>query len=140
MPADFFAFLSASVDLLKADSPENFSRLAREMDGLRANVSANGIRKHVYFRGDCLALDEACPEPSEPDIDVALTDRAVLDLIDGKCSLQQSVVQGEIYVRGKPLVLDQYYRALGHYLNGALRSAGFPTLLSQYRSAASSSG
>jgi hypothetical protein len=142
MPADFFVFLSSSVDLLKGEAPENFSRLAREMDGLRAGVSANGIRKHVYFRGDRLALDEesAEEEPREHDIEVALTDRAILNLIDGKCSLQQSVVQGEIHIKGESVVLNRYYRCLSHYLDGALRSASFPKLLSQYRSAVSSSG
>jgi hypothetical protein len=140
MPADFFAFLSASVDLLKADSPENFSKLTSEMNGLRATISTTDARKCVYFEGDCLALDEAHPHSTEPDIEVALTDRAVLDLLDGKCSLKQSVIRGEIHVRANPLILDRYHRCLGHYLNGALRSASFPTLLSQYRSAVSSSG
>jgi len=142
MPADFFVFLSASVDLLKTDSPENFLKLTSEMGGLRASVSANGIRKHVYFKGDRLALDDAHPEEksSEPDIEVALTDRAILDLIDGKCSLQQCALSGGIHLKANPPVLEQYHRCLGHYLNGALRSAGFPRLLSQYRSAVSSYG
>lgn len=142
MPADFFAFLSASVDLLKTDSPENFLKLTSEMGGLRASVSANGIRKHVYFKGDCLALDEESAEEGSPrlDIEVALTDRAVLDLIDGKCSLQQSVLKGGIHLKAHPPVLEQYHHCLSHYLNGAMRSAGFPRLLSQYRSAVSSLG
>ena len=143
MPADFFAFLSTSRrSSQRRSAGELFEIGARDGRAASRRLRKRHPKACLFQRRLPGARRGTWPrrQPREHDIEVALTDRAVLELIDGKCSLQQSVVQGEIHIKGESVVLDRYYRCLSHYLNGALRSASFPTLLSQYRSAVSSSG
>ncbi len=128
---DFFSFLSRSIDLLKVDSGENYLRLATTLNGLSASVSTGGESRRVYFDRRQLVIDETL---ASSDIEIAFHEQAVLDLIDGKYSLEQSVLNGTIFIRGSVDAIDKFHSALRIYLNGALRSQGFVELLSGYRS------
>jgi hypothetical protein len=120
---------------LKADARENFAGLVREMGDLRAKVSTPRASNCVYFDCERLVIR---PDPAPHSIEVKLDDRAVLELIDGKWSFHQSILARRIEIKASPSTLERYSRCMNFYLNGALRSPGFPALLSQYRSAVSS--
>jgi hypothetical protein len=131
-PTDFFGFLTESLDLLDKESRESYLRLVSALGGLRASISTGAKKRLVYFDGDRFVV---ATDLLNPDIEVVFRDDAVIDLIDGNCSLEQAVLNDAIFVRGAMSILEKFYFALGIYLQCALRSRSFPALLSRYRQA-----
>jgi hypothetical protein len=127
---DFFWFLQESISILEREVRSNYCQLSSELGALRANIALGNKKRVVYFEGGrfIISLDL-----SKHDIEVSLSDRAVIDVIDAKYSLENAVRADMIRVKGKLDVLEQFRSCLGIYLNGALRSPGFPRLLYEYR-------
>jgi hypothetical protein len=127
---DFFWFLTNSMTLLKNESPANYFQLCTELGELRARITVGANERVAFFEGGHFTVSR---ELSRYDIEVGLTDRAVIDVIDAKYSLVKAVRDDAISVKGRLDALERYRLCLGIYLNGALRSQGFPDLLSEYR-------
>jgi hypothetical protein len=135
--ADFFSYLSKSLDLLKDESRENYGRLAAELKSLRINIRAGKAARVAYFADGEFAIEAA---GEHADIWLEFDEGAILNVIDGKSSLEDAVLDGAIFVRGGVQKIEILYGALVVYLDGAMRSPGFPTLLSNYRQDFSSGG
>jgi hypothetical protein len=127
---DFFWFLENSMNLLKRESSANYARLCTELGELRANIAAGAKKRVVFFEGGRFTVSR---DVSKYDIEVCLTDRAIVDVIDAKHSLVKALLADAISVKGSLGALEKYRLCLGIYLDGALRSDGFLTLLSDYR-------
>jgi hypothetical protein len=127
---DFFWFLERSMRLLKVEAPQNYCQMSSELGELRASIAAAANKRVAYFDGSRFIVSG---EPSRCDIEVHLTDKAVIDVIDARYSLNKALREGVISVKGRLDVLDKFHWCLGIYLNGALRSRGFLKLLSEYR-------
>jgi hypothetical protein len=135
--ADFFSFLSKSIDLLKRESGENYARLAAELKGLRINISASANARLAYFSGGQFVIES---DLERADIWLEFEECTILAVIDGKYSLEEAVLGGEIFIRGNVRKMETLHSALAVYLDGALRSPGFPELLADYRRAFSLGG
>jgi hypothetical protein len=130
MPADFFWFLARSLQLLKKESRENYVRLASELGTLRTSICADAKAQLVYFdSGEFVVAGVS----SNADIEVVFESKAVIDLIDGKYSFEESLLRNDIFIKGNVDALERFHSARGIYLNGALRAPSFPMLLLQYR-------
>jgi SCP-2 sterol transfer family protein len=127
---DFFWFLSNSIHLLEKESRENFLRLNARLGGLRAKISDGSQTQIVYFDDRRLVV---VPFSIHTDIIVTLDAFKILQLLDGKESLQEAVLNKSIFIQGSLKILETYNEALGIYLHGALRSPGFPAILSRFR-------
>jgi hypothetical protein len=128
--ADFFWFLAKSMDALKNESLPSYLRLSKVLEGLRASISAGVKKRLVYFdNGQFFVTSDA----EGPNLEIVFRDNAVIDLIDGKYSLEQAVLAEAIFVKGSVATLEKFHSALNLYLNGALRAPSFPRLLSRYR-------
>jgi hypothetical protein len=125
---DFFWFLEHSMRLLRKEASENYLRMSSYE--LRAGIAVHGNKRVAYFDGSRFIVSG---ELSNYDIEIVVTDKAVIDLIDARCSLNKALRDDMICLKGKLPVLDKFHSCLGLYLNGALRSPGFPKLLSEYR-------
>jgi hypothetical protein len=130
--ADFFSYLSKSLDLLQHESHENYGRLAAKLDDLRVNIRA-GTKARVAHFGDGQFVIE--PAGGHADIWLQFDEGAILHVIDGRSSLEEAVIDGAIFIRGDVHKIETLYSALAAYLDGAMRSPGFPALLSDYRQA-----
>jgi hypothetical protein len=135
--ADFFSYLSKSVDLLQHESCENYGRLAAGLNDLRINIRA-GTKARVAHFGDGQFIIE--PAGGHADIWLEFDEATILHVIDGRSSLEEAVLDGAIFIRGNVQKIETLYSALAAYLDGAMRSPGFPALLADYRLAFSSGG
>ncbi len=135
--ADFFSYLSKSLDLLQHESRENYGRLAAGLNDLRINIRA-GTRARVAYFGDGQFVIE--PAGGHADIWLAFDEGTILHVIDGRSSLEEAVLDGAIFIRGNVQKIETLYSALAAYLDGAMRSPGFPALLADYRQEFSSGG
>jgi hypothetical protein len=129
-PTDFFGFLARSIDLLKQESCENYERIAIELQGVLTSVSTGTNTRLVWFDDGQFAMET---NAADADVWIEFEEPAILDLIDGKYSLEQAVIDGGIFIKGNVRTIEEFYTALTAYLNGALRSPGFPALLADYR-------
>jgi hypothetical protein len=136
-PTDFFWFLSQSIDLLEKESSQNYSQLAAELNGLRASISAGEDRRLICFDEGRFFIDA---DAENHDIEVVCGTHTILELLDGKYSLEQALLDEVLFIKGNVGILGKFSNALSIYCNGALRSPGFLGLLSQYRHAVSSGG
>jgi hypothetical protein len=132
--ANFFEFLADSIDLLKKESSENYLQLASALAGLQASISTGLEKRLVYFDGNQFVVTT---DLSNPDIDVVFRNDVIIDLIDGRYSLEKAVLDDAVFVKGTVVMLEKFYSALSIYLQGALRSRSFPFLLANYRRAVS---
>ena len=127
---DFFWFLVKSIDILKQESSAHYLQLSRELKGLRAKISTGMKKQFVYFdNGQFFVTSDA----AKPDIEVVIADHTVLNLIDGKFSLEQAILTEAIFLKGSIATLEKYRCALAAFLDGALRAPSFIPLLSHYR-------
>ena len=129
-PTDFFGFLARSIDLLKQESCENYERMATELQGVHTSVSTGTNERLIWFDDGQFAMET---DPADADVWVEFEEPAILDLIDGKYSLEQAVIGGDIFIKGNVRTIEKFHTALTTYLNGALRSPGFSALLADYR-------
>jgi hypothetical protein len=135
--ADFFYYLSESLDLLKHESRENYERLAAGLNDLRINICAGRKTRIAYFGEGQFVIE---PDGRLADIWLEFDEGTILQVIDGKSSLEEAVLDGAIFIRGDLQKIETLYSALAAYLDGAMRSPGFPALLADYRQAFSSEG
>jgi len=127
---DFFWFLEHSMRLLRKEASEYYFRMSSDLGELRAGIAVHANKRVAYFDGSRFIVSG---ELSNYDIEIDVTDKAVIDLIDARYSLNKALRDDMICLRGKLAVLDKFNSCLVLYLNGALRSPGFPKLLSEYR-------
>ena len=128
--ADFFWFLSHSVSILEKESHENFLRLNVTLSGLRAKICDGTDTRIVYLQDRRLITTKNSPY----NISINIDNNAILNIIDGKEFLRNAIDKNSIFIQGSVQTLAKYHSALGIFLDGALRSPGFPDLLSRYRS------
>lgn len=70
-----------------------------------------------------------------PDIHLSLTRAAILDLVDGKLTLQEAILEGRVNLQGNLPNLLLFHEGWLAYMRGAIRCPSFPDLLERYRMA-----
>ena len=130
---DFFDFLSVSLDVIENEAPGSFHALAREVDGLLARLVADGDARIVCCDAARFAVVE---DMSEPDIEVAFEREGILNLIDGKSTLEGAFYGEALRIRGDVEIVERFHEGLQLYLAGAIRSTSMPALLAQFRGSA----
>ena len=131
MPAhDFFGFLRESLGLLESEAPHAYGRLLHELHGLRTCMITDGGRREYLFESGSITESDvsACA-----DLDVAFDRGTLLDLIDGRTSLEEAISAERLWIRGGAEAVERFHTGMLIYLDGAVRSPGFPDLLARYR-------
>jgi hypothetical protein len=127
---DFFWFLGQSMDLLRREAQETYFLMSSKMGQLRAGIAVGSKQQVAYFDHGQFNLSN---DLSRSDIEVVLTDMAVIDLIDARQSLDKALLNEVIFVKARLDVLEKFDSCLKIYLYGALRAPGMPKLLLEYR-------
>jgi hypothetical protein len=129
-PPDFYRFLDRSLNELRVDEPDVHNALARSMGDLRARLVADGTVRTVWLESPDSWMYEG---KSEADIEVAFDRRVILDLIDGRVTLERAIFQERLRMRGSADAVQRFHDVLLIYLEGLIRMPGTSSLLKGYR-------
>jgi len=73
-------------------------------------------------------------DPAQPGcIDIALTPTVILTLIDGELTPAQAVTRRQVWLRGAPMDLAVFSKAVRVLAHGAMRSRNAERVLARYR-------
>jgi hypothetical protein len=127
---EFGDFLDASLRVLRSETPPAARRLSERLAGrsVRLDVAPAPLVLRVSPEGH--RLDPATGRCS---VSLALEREVILDLVEGRLSLAEAVLQERLRPRGGPADLGHFFDALTAYLEGAVRAPGFPRLYRAYR-------
>ena len=127
------AFLRRSITTLASQHPVAYARMCRALDGRALALRVDDEDVRLTFRsGEALFVE---PDRAGPDVEVVTSRGQIFRMVDGHASLVESVMSDRLGLRGTPVDLVAFHDGLAAYLGGAVRSPGFPGLLSQYRRA-----
>jgi hypothetical protein len=125
----FASFLVRSLELLELQAPGAYVALWQRLRGVELGISVDGERLVMVSTRRGLQVRMAMKAPA-----LALaTRRATLcALLAGQGSLLDAVLADQVVLRGSVDELVVVDEALALYLNGAVRSSGFPALFREF--------
>ena len=130
----FAAFLGRSLALLEREAGPAFEGMCRAAAPRELLVRVDGEAVSLAFESPPPRLVRLTG-PRAPDVELSATRTAILDLIDGRQSLVDAIMNDHLLLRGTPSDLIAFHDCLRMYLHGAFRARSFPALLREYRSA-----
>jgi hypothetical protein len=131
-PREFFTFLHDSLVRLAVEVPEAHRALAAAMGRTRARLVADGDARTIRFDFPYWTI---YADDNEADLEVAFDRELVLDLVDGRLTLEEAIYQERLLMRGSIETIERFHDALMIYLEGLLRTSHAPALLAHYRQA-----
>ncbi len=126
----FSGFLAHSMTLLAAEKPRVHARLCALLRDREASVTMDGVITGIAFPGGAFRLVQTVDRPF---IELRASRRTVLDVIDGRLTLEEAIWGSQLELRGGLDDLVRFHDALVVYLHGAVRCPSFPWLLDRYR-------
>ena len=130
-PADFFTFLRTSLSCIAAEEPDGHRALTAAMGRMRVRLVADGVARIIRFDFPDWAI---YPEVSEAaDLEVAFDREIIMDLIDGRLTMEDAIYQERLRMRGSVETIERFHGALMIYLEGLIRTPGAPAMLEVYR-------
>jgi hypothetical protein len=130
--ADFFTFLRTSLSRIAAEEPDAHRALVGAMGNLRARLVADGVARTIRFDFPDWTIYAG---ESETDLEVAFDREIIMDLIDGRLTMEDAIYQERLRMRGSVETIERFHGALMIYLEGLIRTPEAPVLLESYRSA-----
>jgi hypothetical protein len=130
--ADFFSFLRTSLSRIAADEPDAHRALIDAMGSMRVRLVADGMARIVRFDFPDWTI---CAEVGEAILEVAFEREIILDLIDGRLTMEDAINQERLRMRGSVETIERFHGALMVYLEGLIRTPEAPALLESYRRA-----
>jgi hypothetical protein len=130
--ADFFSFLLTSLSRIAAAEPDAHRSLTDAMGSMRVRLVADGVARIVRFDFPDWRI---YAEVSEADLEVALDREIIMDLIDGRLTMEDAIYQERLRVRGSVETIERFHGVLMIYLEGLIRTPEAPVLLESYRRA-----
>ena len=127
------AFVRRALALLRSEAPAAYHRMVDELRPGAVLLEVDGERFAVEVRGDRAWVRRRATRPAAGR--VVARDGVVLDLIDGRLDLLGAVEAARLDVRGDPEAVLRLARALGAFVEGAVRAPGLRELLDEYRAA-----
>lgn len=125
-------FVGISLEILQVECPPAYDRLCQQLAGQNVRLQIEGEPLDLVFREDqasvLLPSDELMPDTT-----LETSWQTVLDLADGKMSLDQAVLTNAVAVKGEVATVARFYEGLHVYLSGAVRCPSFPLLLEHFR-------
>lgn len=131
-PADdsFAGFLGRSLAILERELPLAYAQMCARATPREVLIEIDGEPVSLAFEA---AAHRLLPRPERPAVEVHATQRVILDLIDGRVSLLDAVLEERIVMLGGVPDIGAFHDGLMAYLHGAVRCRSFPELLRRYR-------
>jgi hypothetical protein len=111
---EFRAFLARSLELLGAETPPAYARLARALDGLPLALEVDGEAMCLVFERGHHSVCDAAPAP----VLLRTSRPGILDLVDGRVTLIAALRTERLWLQGTPSSLVRFDTALRAYLAG----------------------
>ena len=135
------ATLDAALRILRADTPAAFYRLADELRGLAVGLEVEGERFTVLGLDAAVRVDPAGGPAIDPTraLDgrarVRTTRRTILELIDGRKTFLEAVLDRDLTLHAELDLLPRLSRAMACFVEGAVRTRRMRGLLNEFRAA-----
>ena len=135
------ATLDAALRILRADTPAAFYRLADELRGLAVGLEVEGERFTVLGLDAAVRVDPAGGPAIDPTrapdgrARVRTTRRTILELIDGRKTFLEAVLDRDLTLHAELDLLPRLSRAMTCFVEGAVRTRRMRGLLNAFRAA-----
>jgi hypothetical protein len=127
---EFADFLEASLDALAEEKPRSRRRLDAAMTSRPVRFDVEGDSFVLHFEASGFRM----LEPGRPAaLDLGLSKQTVLDLVEGRISIDEAIWTDALALRGSVDELASFFDALLVYLRAAVRCPSFPDLFDRYR-------
>lgn len=126
----FTAFLLESFAAMRREVPGAHAEVCRVLARRSVRIEVGGESPLLRFARGEVALGSGAGAAT---IEVRATKAAILDLVDARRTLVESVLGDAIFLRGGTHDLLVFHDGLTAYVHGAVRAPSFPSLLRDYR-------
>lgn len=133
----FAFFLGRSLDALARELPAIYLTMCATLAPREVSIRVDGELVSVLCGADQARL---LAVPEQPAVEVVTSRAAIVDLIDARSTLVESVLADRVRLRGKLDDLVAFHDGLIVYLHGAVRGPSFPDLLRQFRRSLTTDG
>jgi len=127
------SLLRRSVEHLEEEVPDSYRLLATELGPMVVELDVDG-EVFSLRGGDRLEVSDG--EVQTADVRIGTSRVAILDLIDARTGLGDSVEAGAISVCGSLDDIQRAHESLRAYVHAAVRAPSQPALLTELRSGA----
>ena len=127
------SLLRRSVEHLEDEVPDSYRLLAAELGPMVVELDVDG---EIFSLRGGDRLDISDGEVREADVKIGTSRTAILDLVDARAGLGDSVEAGAISVRGSLDDIQRAHNSLRAYVHAAVRAPSQPALLTELRSGA----
>jgi len=140
LPEDdsFCQFLETSLVTMRRECPFAYQRLCELLSPHKVMVVVDAEEMTLTFEPRQIIL-QPLPE-SGADVVMRTTRRIVLDLTEGKFTLQQAVMDGLISIHGDLKDLILFHEGWLTYMRGAVHCPSIPEQLERFRYTSSTNG
>jgi hypothetical protein len=131
----FRKFLETSLVLMAQECAPAYRYLCEVLAPRQVAILVDGEEVALAF-----AQDQATTLPladAQPVLHLQMGRSTILDLTDGKFTLQEAILDGAVAVYGDLKDLVLFHEGWLTYMRGAIRCPSFPDLLERFRAASS---
>jgi hypothetical protein len=129
--SEFGDFLARSLAVLEREMPRSHARLCAVMRDRCAAFRVDGPPVLLAFGDGGPTLGPLAG--TAPGVECELSKQTILDLVDGRLSLEEAVRGDRFLLRAPVRELQVFFEALQLYFRGAVRCPSLPVLLEAYR-------
>ena len=129
---DLLWYIDRAIWHLRDEVPEAYISMVNAASGLTIDVRTASTSGTVRVHGDRV---EVFGPGFEPDVIAFVKESAIIDLIDCKRLLKDTLGSGDLEITGTSENLERLIMGLRFFLQGAIRSRGVQDLLDRYRHA-----
>jgi hypothetical protein len=134
----FTGFLEASLSVMQRECVQAYQLLCTQLATRRVQIEVDGEVVTLVFEPHHVAMLPA--STARPTITLKLRRQAILDLTDGKFTLQEAILEGIVTLHGDLKDLVLFHEGWLTYMRGMVRCPSIPDLLERYRYASAASG
>ena len=127
-------FIDASLTTLRNEFPTAYFLMCALLSPREVRLSIDGEEVTLNFSPDGAYL---LAQPHHPTVELRTSRQTILDVIDARMTLYESVLANDILLQGSPNDLAICHEGLLIYVRGAVRSPSFPFLLERFRQTSS---
>ena len=126
----FVGFLKQSLEALRTEQPEAYRQMCLALHPRRVLIDIDGEQVEMRFGRKKAKVR---PPSGDATISARTSKQLILDLIDHRLTLAESIVEGRFEVKGHLDDLVAFHDGLIFYLSGGVRARSFPKLLRGFR-------
>jgi len=127
--APFRQFLERSLVTLRGELPNGYALVAARLGTRSVDIGVDGESLSIHGDGASLRVTDVRGAPSA---DAGGAMGTMAEILDGTLPLNEAILSGRIYLRGKLDDLAAFFEALQTYFGAAVRCPSFAALLDDY--------